>query len=130
MPFATPSAPGDGMTWEDHNGSLLLIEVTGQEFKVTTSFGDKDPVRANVHVIDGPGKGESYDDTLVFPTLLVSQLKGQIGQKVLGRLGQGTAKPGQKPPWILGEASAADTELAEAWVKENQPATTAPAAPF
>lgn len=128
--FSTPSAPGDGISYDGHKGALLLVEVLGIEDGIKTSFGEKTAVRANVDVLDGPGSGDSYPDTLIFPTLLVSQTKGQIGSKILGRLSQGNAKPGQKPPWLLEEASAADVALAEEWVRKNQPATQAPAAPF
>ena len=71
-------------------------------------------------------------DTLVFPKLLQSQLRSQIGKKVLGRLGQGSAKPGQSAPWLLNEASADDIAKAEAWVRANPAPTgvTSAAAPF
>lgn len=129
--FAAPSAPGDGITWADHKGALLLIDVTSQEHGVQTVHGSTDPVRADVHVIDGPGAGESYEDTLIFPKLLISQTKNSIGQKVLGRLGQGNQKPGQSAPWLLQEASADDIAKAEAWVKEKQVPTVQNAqAPF
>jgi hypothetical protein len=32
--FASPSLPNDGISWENHNGALLLIEVLGQEHGV------------------------------------------------------------------------------------------------
>jgi hypothetical protein len=37
-------------------------------------------------------------------------LKSKLGEKVLGRLGQGVAKPGQSPPWVLHEANDADVK--------------------
>lgn len=128
--FATPAAPGEGIQWADHKGALLLIEVLGIEHAMKTRFGESDAVSVNITVLDGPGKDAHYDTALVFPKLLQSQLKGQVGAKVLGRLGQGAAKSGQSAPWLLEEASAADTSLAEQWVRNNQPATQAPAAPF
>lgn len=128
--FTAPSAPGSGIQFADHLGALLLIEVEGVEVGIKTSFGDSDAVKANVHVIDGNGAGESYDDTLIFPKILQSQLKKSVGQKVLGRLGQGTAKPGQSAPWLLNEASADDIAKAETWVAANKPAVTSAAAPF
>jgi hypothetical protein len=128
--FATPSAPGDGIKWAEHKGALLLIEVTGFHAQMKTSFGEADAVEANVVVLDGPGKDAKYDAALIFPKLLVSQTKASTGQKVLGRLSQGTAKPGQSAPWLLEEASAADVQLAEQWVRNNQPTVQAPAAPF
>lgn len=128
--FATPSAPGGGIKWDDHKGALLLIEVLGFTPGVKTSFGDSDAVEANITVLDGPGKDARYDAALIFPKLLVSQTKGQIGAKVLGRLGQGQAKQGQSAPWLLEEASADDVKAAEEWVSKNKPAVQSPAAPF
>lgn len=129
--FATPSAPGGGITWADHKDALLLIEPLSLESQVQTAFGAADAVKANVHVIDGPGAGESYDETLIFPKLLVSQTKNQMGQKVLGRLGQGNQKAGQSAPWLLNEASPEDVAKAEAWVAANARSTvTSAAAPF
>jgi hypothetical protein len=115
--FNQPSTPGDGITWEDHLGALLVIDVLGVEDGIRTSFGEKTAVRAHVNVIDGQGKDDTYPDTLIFPTLLVSQTKTQVGAKILGRLGQGNAKPGQKPPWLLLAADDDDNRLAEAWLK-------------
>lgn len=130
MAFAAPSAPGEGIQFKDHLNALLLIEVLGFEEKIKTSFGENDAVRANVHVIEGAGAGESYEDTLIFPRLLVSQTKKSIGEKVLGRLGQGNAKPGQSAPWILAEANATDIATAEAWVAAHAPSVTTAAPPF
>jgi hypothetical protein len=114
--FNQPSTPGDGITWEDHLGALLVIDVLGVEEGIRTSFGEKTAVRAHVNVIDGQGKDDTYPDTLIFPTLLVSQTKTQVGAKILGRLGQGNAKPGQKPPWLLEAADEKDQLLAERWL--------------
>jgi hypothetical protein len=129
--FQQPAAPGGGIKWDDHKGALLLIEPTSFESQVNTSFGPADAVKANVYVIEGPGAGDSYTDTMIFPKLLVSQTKPMIGQKVLGRLGQGQGKPGQSAPWLLNEATAEDITKAEAWVQQNaQPAITSAAPPF
>lgn len=128
--FAQPSAPGDGIKWDAHKGALLLVEPLSLEVGVKTSFGDADAVKANVYVIDGQGAGDSYTETLIFPKLLVSQTKNQLGQKILGRLGQGTQKPGQSAPWLLNEATPEDIAKAEAWVVANKPTVTSAQAPF
>lgn len=129
--FAAPSAPTGGITWADHKGALLLIEPLSVETGIQTSFGAADAVRANITVLDGPGAPAEFPDALIFPKLLQSQTRGQVGQKVLGRLGQGSAKPGQSAPWLLEEATPEDIAKAEAWVKQNQqPAVTSAQAPF
>lgn len=128
--FSAPSAPSGGITWGDHEGALVLIEPIAFENGIQTTFGTADAVRANIHVLDGTGAPESYPDALIFPKILVSQTKGQIGAKVLGRLGRGVAKAGQSAPHILNEATAEDIAKAEAWVAQNAPAVTQAAAPF
>ena len=126
--FSQPSAPSGGITWADHKGHLLLIEPESFEAGFKTSFGDADVVKATISDID---TGDVYDDGLIFPKLLVSQTKGQIGAKVLGRLGQGQAKPGQSAPWLLEEASAEDIAKAEEFVKSRATGgLTSAAAPF
>lgn len=130
MPFSTPAAPSGGIDLKAHLQALILVEPVSLEEKVQTVHGPSDAIKANVHVLDGAGAPESYAETLIFPKILVGQLKSQIGQKVLGRLGQGTAKPGQSAPWVLNEASAEDIAKAEAWVAQNAPAVTSATAPF
>lgn len=107
-PFATPGTAGGGIDWEANKGALLLIEATSIETGIKTTFGDKDAIRANVSVLDGPQAGEQYPDCLIFPGVLIGQLRSRLGQKVLGRLSQGVAKPGQKPPWLLEDPTDAD----------------------
>ena len=129
--FEKPAAPGEGINWADHKGSLLLVDVITQEHGVTTVHGLADPVRANVAVIDGPGAGQTYNDTLIFPKVLIGQTKSMAGKKVLGRLTTGNQKPGQSPPWMLAEATDEDIRKAEAWVAANsKSAVTSAQAPF
>lgn len=112
-PFAAP-ATSTGIDYKEINGALLLIDVVGVEKDVPTSLGTKDAVRADVVVIDGDQAGESFEDALIFPKVLQSQLRSRAGQKVLGRLGQGVAKPGQSAPWLLAEATETDKATARA----------------
>lgn len=129
--FVSAAPPSGGIKYDDHKGSLLIIEPLSLEQNVQTSFGPADPVRANVYVLTGPGEAEDHLDTLIFPKVLAGQLKGQIGRKVVGRLGQGTAKPGQSAPWLLEEATPDDLEKAQAWLTTRaQPAVTSAVAPF
>jgi len=123
-PFASP-ATSTGVDWKEVNGALILINVLGVDEAVQTVHGVIDAVRANIVVLDGDLKGETFDDTLVFPRVLKSQLKSKVGQLVLGRLGQGTAKPGQSAPWQLVEATETDKEVGRAHLKA-QPEIAAP----
>jgi hypothetical protein len=109
--FESP-ASSSGIDWKTLNGCLLILEVSEVVHGITTSFGDRDAVRANISVVEGPSAGAEYQDTLVFPAVLQSQLSSKVGKMVLGRLTQGQAKPGQSPPWMLEEARAGDSDKA------------------
>ena len=128
--FVSAAPPTGGITWADHKGALLIVEPLSVETGIQTSFGAADAVKADVHVLTAPGQTEDYPDCLVFPKLLASQLKGQIGSKVVGRLGQGTAKPGQSAPWLLEPASEDDLTKAREWLDKQKPAVQSAQAPF
>ena len=51
---------------------------------------------------------------LWFNVALRNALKTKINQKVLARIGQGTAKPGKSAPWILIDATGDAASLAKA----------------
>lgn len=132
--FASPGAAGGQFNVADHNGHLLVVEVESYEQGVVTSLGEKDAVKATVHDVDAQ---TTTEDALIFPKVLVGSLKGRVGQKVLGTLGQGVAKPGQNAPWVINDASgdAAAAARATAYLAAYAagqfaaPAETAPAAP-
>jgi hypothetical protein len=112
-----PAAPGTGdkLDLKSLLGSLLYVTVTEYVTGIETSFGVTDAIRANVAVLDGEHKGDTLNDTLIFPSVLVGQLKSAVGAtdpNVVGRLGQGLAKPGKSAPWVLNEPSPADLDVA------------------
>ena len=109
--FASPGAAGDGFVVADANGHLVVIEVHSLETGVVTSLGDRDAIRATVHDITDE---HTFEDTLIFPKVLIGSLKSRIGQKVLGTIGQGVAKPGQNAPWIINDASGDQAAAAKA----------------
>lgn len=119
-PFAAPST-ATGIKWADLKDSLLLIRVSSIENGIKTVHGDAQAARCDVTVLDGPQAGTAYIDTLVFPKVLVSQVKANVGGMVLGRLGQGSAKPGQSAPWLLAEATDADKNTAREYLAKNSP---------
>lgn len=126
--FVSAAPPSGGITWSEHKGKLLVIEPVSFEQGIQTSFGAADAVKANVHVLTGPGESDDYPEALVFPKLLASQLKSQIGKKVVGRLTQGAAKPGQSAPWMLEPATPEDLEKAKAFIASRGVTSAAPAA--
>lgn len=119
-PFSNP-AQASGITWDDHLGRLLLIEPKDVEKDIQTTFGLKDAVRADITVIDADDAPEEYPDALIFPGVLISQTRSLIGEQVLGRLAQGAAKPGQKPPWKLLEATDDDIAVGVKYLDSRKP---------
>lgn len=127
--FVSASAPTGGINWSELKGKLLIVEPLAVEQGVQTVHGTTDPVRANVYALTGPDTADDYPDTLVFPKVLIGQLKNQVGKKVVGRLGQDAAKPGQSAPWVIEEASADDIEKARAYLAKSSGPVSAQA-PF
>lgn len=120
-PFHNP-AQAAGIEWEHQLGKLLLIEPSALETGISTVHGIKDAIRADVTVIDADGAPEEYKDALIFPGVLISQTRSLIGEKVLGRLSQGQAKTGQKPPWKLLDATDDDVSTGVAYLKTRESA--------
>lgn len=119
-PFAAPAPATGGIDLKTLLGSLLIIEPHSIEDGIQTVHGPSTAVRATVHVVDGPQADTVYEDALLFPKVLQGQLKSRIGQKVLGRLGQGVAKPGQSAPWVIQEAEAADIQAGTDYLNRRQ----------
>jgi hypothetical protein len=116
--FESP-ASSSGINWNDYNGALLIFEVKEVVHGITTSYGERDAVRADVYVVDSDHASNQPRDTLIFPAVLQSQLSSKVGKMVLGRLGQGQAKPGQSPPWLLEEARAGDNDKATEYLAKR-----------
>lgn len=121
--FSAPAA-GGRFSAKDHNGALLLITPNEYKTGIATTFGTKDAIDAKVVVIDEKAVGESeeIDGALLFGGVLIGQLKSKIGKGlVLGRLEQGTAKPGQQPPWRLADPTDAEKDVARAYLATKAP---------
>lgn len=129
-PFQQPAAGGDQFKVSEHQGSLALIFVREFRQGISTSNGPADAVAADIHVLDGPDAGGDYENSLIFGKSLVPSLSGAAGKDpVLGRFGQGVAKPGQSAPWVLQQYSDADAAIATAWLAQHAGAAPVPAAP-
>lgn len=127
--FVSAAPPSGGIQWADHKGSLIVAEPLSFETGINTAFGTADAVKANVYVITGPGESDDYPEALVFPKLLASQMKSNIGNKVVGRVGQGAAKPGQSAPWMLEAATEDDLTKAKEWLASRNSNSLTSAAP-
>ena len=111
MFVAPATGSGDSIKPADVEGHLLVVEPIEYIASMATSFGDTDAVRLNVHDINAQ---KTYEQVLWFSGGLVGSLKGRVGQKVLGTMGKGTAKPCMSAPWILQDASGNDKAVAAA----------------
>ena len=121
-PFDRPAAGGK-FNAKDHNGKLLLITPTGYRENVSTTFGTKDAVAANIVVIDEKSvkDSEEIEDALLFGGVLIGQTKAKIGKgMVLGRLGQKPTDKGN-PAWILTDPTDADANTARAYLASRAP---------
>jgi hypothetical protein len=124
--FSDPgTGGGDQLPLAELKGSLLLVTVIKETDEIETKFGPNTAIQANVAVLDGSLKGETFDDVLIFPRVLKGQLRGSIGGKVLGRLGQGENKKGN-PPWQLAAATNDEKETGTKYLAHI--ATAAPEA--
>lgn len=100
--FDAPTQGGGSLKAADVEGHVLVVEPSEYVASIATSFGEKDAIRVTVHDIT---TSETHTDVLLFGTALIGSLKGQIGKRVLGVMGKGTAKAGQSAPWVLIDAS-------------------------
>lgn len=129
--FQQPSAGGDQVKVAELVGSLVLIYVLEARQGISTTFGPSDAVAVDLHVLQGPNAGESYENTLIFQKALIGSLKSAVGgEPVLARIGTGIAKPGQSAPYVLQPHTASDAAMATAWItarvtKVQQPAAAA-----
>lgn len=114
-----PAEP-DFFVIKDHVGSLVIIAVNEFFEKMSTSMGERDTIKAEIAVVDGPGKDKRFPDGLLFGAKIVPQLRAKLGgAPVLGTIGRGTAKAGQSAPYILIPASDEDKAKASNWVKAH-----------
>jgi hypothetical protein len=112
-PFNDPATGGGGekLPLQELLGALLIFSVHEETGEILTEYGPAKAVRCDVAVLDGAHKGDTYNDTLIFPRKLQAQLRTSVGAKVLGRLAQGEKQPGKNPPWQLNPATDADKEV-------------------
>ena len=111
MTFSAPSMNENGPKVADLAGKLLIITPTDYKTGIKTIHGDAEAVEVSLVNLDD---NKNYDGVLFFNVALRNSLKQKIGQKVLARIGQGTAKPGKSAPWILLDATSDAAALAKA----------------
>lgn len=128
MTFSAPSQQSESVKVADLNGQLLIIEPIEYKTGIETVHGPADAVEVNIVNLDN--NNAIHNNVLFFNVALKNALKTKIGQKVLARIGQGTAKPGKSAPWILLDATADATAVAKAnaFISSAPAVAVAPAA--
>ena len=130
MAFTAPVSNSEGVKVADLNGHLLIVTPIEYKTGINTVNGITDAVE--VHVVD-LDTNEEHNSLLWFNVALRNALKPLIGNKVLGRIGQGAAKPGKNPPWLLIDATGDADAVAKAnayiagGIKSPAPVAQAPA---
>lgn len=126
MAFSAPVV-NEGVKVADFNGHLLIVSPIEFKANIQTVNGPADAIEVNVVDLD---TNEEHISLLWFNVALKNALKPLIGQKVLGRIGQGVAKPGKNPPWLLNDATgdADAVAKANAYIAGALPKVAAPAA--
>lgn len=124
--FDAPSSGGSGVKPADLEGHVLVVEPLEYVPNISTSFGEKDAIRCNVHDITDK---QSHEDTLFFGTALIGSFKKDIGKRLLGKLGKGEAKPGQSAPWVLVDLTGNEKAVAAATKYMNERTKSTLAAP-
>ena len=111
MTFSSPSNTSEGVKVADLANHLLIITPVEYKTGIQTVHGLAEAVEVNVVDLD---TNTEHASLLWFNVGLRNSLKSKVGQKVLARIGQGTAKPGKSAPWILVDATGDATAIAKA----------------
>ena len=111
MTFSSPSNTSEGVKVADLANHLLIITPVEYKTGIQTIHGLAEAVEVNVVDLD---TNKEHPNLLWFNVGLRNSLKSKVGQKVLARIGQGTAKPGKSAPWILLDATADATAVGKA----------------
>lgn len=111
MTFAAPSNATESVKVADLANHLLIISPVEYKTGIPTVHGDAEAIEVNVIDLD---TNQEHSSLLWFNVALRNALKTKTGQKVLARIGQGTAKPGKSAPWILIDATSDAAAVAKA----------------
>lgn len=124
--FASPAAASAGPKPADLQGQLLIFKPIEYRSGIETVNGPADAISCDIINLD---TNQEYSDVLFFNIAIRNALRPLIGQRVLGRIQQGVAKPGKTAPWIIVDASADQAAIAKASAYKSGAATTPAAAP-
>ena len=127
MAFSAPSSSSsDSVKVADLNGHLLIVSPIEFKANIQTVNGPADAIEVNLIDLD---TNEEHNSVLWFNVARKNALKPLIGQKVLGRIGQGLAKPGKNAPWLLNDATGDADAVAKANAYISAPQAAVAVAP-
>ncbi len=124
--FASPAAASTGPKPADLQGQLLIFKPIEYRSGIETVNGPADAISCDITNLD---TNQEYSDVLFFNIAIRNALRPLIGQRVLGRIQQGVAKPGKTAPWIIVDASADQAAIAQASAYKPGAAAAPAAAP-
>lgn len=121
-PFDEPGALS-AIKFSQHEGQLLLVTPHELQRNFDRMDGPGDVVIADIVVLDYPGGPIEYTGTVIFPKMIIGQVRRNVGKgrSNLGRVGKGEAQPKQSPPWILLPPTEADKQTARAYLANPSP---------
>ncbi|AYN58733.1 hypothetical protein PBI_PEAS_46 [Arthrobacter phage Peas] len=124
---------GDVFKPAEHANELILVWPRDMRYNVTTPTGASDAIACDIVVLDGPGAGAKFSNTLLFSAGLRNNLQSYLGDPnpALGRIIQ-VQLQGGKTTWNLADYTDADASLAMSYLQQNphtpSPVQQAPAA--
>lgn len=117
MKFNAPQA-SDILSAADVDGHLLIVVPTEYRTGIVTRYGEKDGIVVSVvdldDTVNGTNEHPVYHGACWFGGKLIGNLKGQIGQTLLGRMAKGQAQNGNQPPWQLEDATGDQAAITKA----------------
>lgn len=123
--FASPAAASAGPKPADLQGQLVIFKPLEYRSGIDTVNGPADAISCDIINLD---TNEEHSDVLFFNIAIRNALRPLIGQRVLGRIQQGVAKPGKTAPWIIADASTDAAAVAKAAAYKPGSTVSAPKA--
>ncbi len=94
-------------------GALVVFTFREHKEEVTTTFGVKEAVSADLFVVTGSKAGQTEEDKLIFNIGVVNTMRDcDAGDVVLGRLSSKSTNKGN-PAVVLSDPNDGDEQLAE-----------------
>lgn len=117
--LSAPSASSGGDRWskDEHLDHLTLFVGPFETREIESAYGPATPTHCeSIACVECR---EAWQDALVFGAAIAPRLVGDPDAEiVVGRLGQGLAKPGRSAPWTLDDPTEADLQAAEQFLEE------------